>query len=70
LAITTVVDIRMGVTYTLFMEQTPTETPISAGVSNRTAEAERILNSIIGLTAVNLKETHGDLPQLPDRVQA
>jgi hypothetical protein len=35
-----------------------------------TAEAEVTCKSIIGLLAVDLKEIHSDLPQLPHRMQA
>lgn len=48
------------------------KTPISVdaltGVVITTAEAEVTCNPIIRLLAVDLKEIHGDLPQLPDRV--
>jgi len=33
-----------------------------------TAEAMATLNSIMGFLAVDLKEIHSDVPQLPDRV--
>jgi hypothetical protein len=49
-------------------QQTPTETPISAGAVITTAEAVATRNLIIGLLAVDLKEIHGDLPQLPYRM--
>jgi len=51
-------------------QQTPTETPISAGVVITTAKAAVTCNPIIGLLAVDLKEIHSDLSQLPDRMQA
>ena len=35
-----------------------------------TAEAMATRKPIIGFLAVDLKEIHGDVPQLPDRVQA
>ena len=45
--------------------------PVKAGTSTRglirTAEAARVLNSIIRLSAVDLKEIHSDLPQLQNR---
>jgi hypothetical protein len=46
-------------------QHTPTETPISTGVVITTAEAVTTRNLIIGLMAVDLKETHSDLSQLP-----
>jgi hypothetical protein len=50
------------------MEKTPVKTPISTGVAIRTAEAVRVLNSSIWFPAVNRKEIHSDVPQLPHRV--
>jgi hypothetical protein len=49
-------------------QQTPTETPISAGVVITTAEAIATRNSVMGFLAVDLKEIHSDLSQLPDRM--
>ena len=63
------IDIRKGVTYNEGMKY---EAPVSAetptGAVFTTAEAIVTCNSIIGLPAVDLKEIHGDMPQLPDRV--
>jgi hypothetical protein len=42
------------------------ETPIRAEIT--TAEAAMTCEPIIGFLAVDLKEIHGDLPFLPDRV--
>jgi hypothetical protein len=46
--------------------------PISAetltGATIHTAEAARTRNPIIRLLAVDLKEIHSDVPQLPDRM--
>jgi hypothetical protein len=42
------------------------ETPTGALIT--TAEAVATRNPIIGSLAVDLKEIHGDLPQLPDRM--
>jgi hypothetical protein len=42
------------------------ETPTGARI--RTAEAAQTRNLIIRLLAVDLKEIHHDLPQLPDRM--
>jgi hypothetical protein len=49
-------------------QQTPTETPISAGVVITTAEATMTCKPIIGVLVVDLKEIHSDLPQLPYRM--
>jgi hypothetical protein len=49
-------------------QQTPTETPISAGVVITTAEAVTTRNLIIGLLAGDLKEIHSDPSQLPIRL--
>jgi hypothetical protein len=49
-------------------QQTPTETPISAGVVITTAEAVTTRNLIIGLLAVDLKDIHSDLSQLQNRM--
>jgi hypothetical protein len=50
------------------------EAPISVeaptGAVITTAEAVATRDPIIGLSAVDLKEIHSDLPQLPDRMQA
>ncbi|MFZ0590777.1 MAG: hypothetical protein WAM39_09860 [Bryobacteraceae bacterium] len=47
--------------------------PISAltltGAEITTAKAAVTCNPIIGFPAVDLKEIHSDLPQLPDRMQ-
>ena len=45
--------------------EAPVRTGILAGVVICTAEAEQTRNLIIRLLAVNLKENHSDLPQLP-----
>jgi hypothetical protein len=49
------------------------EAPISAetptGAVITTAEAAMTCKPIIGVLAVDLKEIHDDLPQLPDRMQ-
>jgi hypothetical protein len=42
------------------------ETPTGAEIT--TAEAAMTCKSIIGFLAVDLKEIHSDLPQLPDRM--
>lgn len=42
------------------------ETPTRAVIA--TAEAMETLNPIIDFLAVDLKEIHSDLPQLPDRM--
>jgi hypothetical protein len=42
------------------------ETPIGAEIT--TAEAAVTCKPIIGFLAVDLKEIHSDLPQLPDRM--
>lgn len=49
--------------------EAPVRTPILAGAVITTAEAEVTCKPIIGVLAVDLKETHSDLPQLPDRMQ-
>lgn len=63
------VDIREGVTYDISHEA---KAPISAetptGAVITTAEAAMTCKPIIGVLAVDLKEIHGDLPQLPDRM--
>jgi hypothetical protein len=49
-------------------QQTPASVEAPTGVFIRTAEAARVLNSIIRLQAVELKRRFHDLPQLPDRM--
>jgi hypothetical protein len=49
-------------------QQTPISVDALTGVVITTAEAVATRNPIIGLLAVDLKEIHGDLPQLPIRV--
>ena len=50
-------------------KKTPTRTPILTGAKLTSAEAERTLDKfIIRQTAVDLKEIHHDVPQLPDRM--
>jgi hypothetical protein len=51
------------------MKKAPIKTPILTGAIITTAEAEMTCKSIIGVLAVDLKETHNDLPQLPERMQ-
>ncbi len=46
-------------------QKAPVSVRALTGASNRTAEAARVLNSSIRQSAVNLKENHSDLPQLP-----
>jgi hypothetical protein len=46
----------------------PIKTPILIGAVITTAEAEVTCKPILGSLAVNLKEIHSDLPQLPDRM--
>jgi hypothetical protein len=46
----------------------PVKTPILIGAVITTAEAAMTCKSIIGVLAVDLKETHSDLPQLPIRM--
>jgi hypothetical protein len=49
-------------------QQTPITVPAATGVSITTAEAVATRNPIIGLLAVDLKEIHSDLSQLPIRM--
>jgi hypothetical protein len=49
----------------LKQQKAPASVEAPTGAEIRTAEAERTLKTIIGLPAVNLKEIHSDLPQLP-----
>jgi hypothetical protein len=62
------IDIRDGVTYNLLMKlNAPIKTPILTGAVITTAKAAVTCKPIIGFPAVDLKEIHSDLPQLPNR---
>jgi hypothetical protein len=58
-----------GVKYNIATKsRAPIKTPILIGAVITTAEAEMTCKSIIGVLAVDLKETHSELSYLPDRV--
>jgi hypothetical protein len=46
----------------------PVRIGVLAGAEITTAEAAMTCKLIIGFLAVDLKEIHSDLPQLPDRM--
>jgi hypothetical protein len=48
-------------------QKAPVSVEALAGAVITTAEAVATRNPIIGFLAVDLKEIHDDLPQLPDR---
>lgn len=49
-------------------QKAPVSVEAPTGAVITTAEAAVTCKSIIGFLAVDLKEIHGDLPQLPDRM--
>jgi hypothetical protein len=49
-------------------QKNPISVEAPTGAVIITAEAAMTCNAIVGLPAVNLKEIHSDLSQLPDRM--
>jgi len=63
-----ILDSLEGVKYNLSMKQkAPTSVRSTDQGPDCTAEAVQVVNTIIRLLAVTLKEIHSDVPQLPDR---